>query len=194
MVLDWGLAHRMGAEKVKEEGTPRKGMDLVVSGTPDYMAPEQAMAGEAPLDVRTDTYALCVLFYEFITLHYYLRQVPSVMARLTAIMTEEPMSALKMHHTYGAPPELTNFIRPGLAKDPNERYQNVDQMIGKLQNVLDGLIPVVCPCTGVKRAANYYGEFLNNHPIVGIACVVLAGLFTLYGVFMAVLRLIALIR
>lgn len=189
MVLDWGLARRAAGPVPSLEQLRASG--LVVSGTPDYMAPEQASAGESPIDERTDTYCLCVLFYELVTLHYYLRPVSTVMARLTSIMTEEPLSALKMHHAYAAPPELTNFIRPGLAKNPAERYQNIGEMIDKLQDVLDGMIPVVCPCTGVKRAANIYGQFLNDRPIWGIALVCLAALFLLYGLATAAFKLVA---
>lgn len=192
MVLDWGLARRADLPPPSPEQLRAAG--LVVSGTPDYMAPEQASAGERPLDVRTDTYCLSVLFYEFVTLHYYLRPVTTVVARLTSILTEEPLSALKMHHQYGAPPELTNFIRPGLAKDPAARYQNVSEMIAKLQDVLDGMIPVVCPCTGVKRAANVYGQFLNDRPIWGIALLCVIALFTLYGLATAALNLVAALR
>jgi len=192
MVLDWGLARRAGAPDALSE--QRSGSELVVSGTPDYMAPEQAMAGEGTIDERTDTYSLCVLFYELVTLHYYLKPASTVLARLTSIMTEEPMTALQIHHRYGAPPELTNFIRPGLAKKPSERYQSVDEMILKLQDVMDGLIPVVCPCTGVKRAASHYGNFLNNHPIVGIALLVILGLITLFGLVSAAYQGIHLIK
>ena len=100
------------------------------------------------------------------------------------------MTALQMHHRFGSPPELTNFIRNGLAKDPAHRYQSVDEMIDKLQDVVNGDIPIVCPCTGAKRFAHRYGDFLNLHPIFGIAVLVLLGLFTLFG-FIEMIRLTA---
>jgi serine/threonine-protein kinase len=185
MVLDWGLAQRPTAAPLPNQAarTDRTPRPLRISGTPDYMAPEQAMGEEGSIDFRTDTYCLCVLFYELITLHYYLRPATTVVSRLTAILTEEPMTALQAHHKYGAPPELTNYFRKGLAKDPAQRYQTVDEMITKLQAVINGNIPVVCPCTGAKRFAHHYGDFLNNHPILGIAVLCLLGLFTLFGLF-----------
>jgi serine/threonine-protein kinase len=190
MVLDWGLAQRAGEQVVGGQGPappPSKApRPLRVSGTPDYMSPEQAMGQEGRVDERTDTYCLCVLFYELITLHYYLSQASTVVARLTSILTEEPISALMMHHRYQAPPELTNFIRPGLAKAPAQRYQSVEEMITKLQAVLDGQIPVVCPCTGAKRFAHYYGDFLNDHPNIGIAILCLLAIFTVFGLVEAV--------
>ena len=51
---------------------------------------------------------------------------------------------------------------------------------------MDGLIPVVCPCTGIKRAANRYGDFMNAHPVLSVACVVLFALFALFGAVEAV--------
>jgi serine/threonine-protein kinase len=190
MVLDWGLAQRKGDANASMTGpTPaasRTPRPLRVSGTPDYMSPEQAMGEEGVIDERTDTYCLCVLFYELITLHYYLGPASTVIGRLTSILTEEPMSALMMHHRYQAPPELTNFIRPGLAKAPAQRYQSVDEMIDKLQAVINGNIPIVCPCTGAKRFAHYYGDFLNDHPIAGIVILCLLGIFTVFGVLEAV--------
>jgi hypothetical protein len=122
-----------------------------------------------------------VLFYELITLHYYLRPVETLVDRLAAILTEEPLAAIQMHHRYGAPPELAHFARAGLAKDPDERYQSVDEMIDKLQAVINGQIPVVCPCTGAKRAAHRYGDFLNLHPILGIAGICILFLLALIG-------------
>jgi len=194
MVLDWGLAQRPTPEAARDPKlapNPNKiPRPLRVSGTPDYMSPEQAMGEEGTIDVRTDTYCLCTLFYELITLHYYLRPAQTVVGRLTSILTEEPMTALQMHHRFGAPPELTNFIRNGLVKDPAHRYQSVDDMIDKLQDVINGDIPIVCPCTGAKRFAHRYGDFLNLHPVFGIAVLVLLGLFTLFG-FIEMIRLSA---
>lgn len=184
-VLDWGLAQRPTAvlQQNPEAAAERGPRPLRISGTPDYMAPEQAMGEEGRIDFRTDTYCLSVLFYELITLHYYLRPATSVVARLTSILTEEPPTALQLHHRYASPPELTNYFRKGIAKDPAQRFQTVDEMIEKLQAVVNGDIPVVCPCTGAKRFAHRYGDFLNDRPIIGIAILCLLALFMLFGVF-----------
>jgi serine/threonine-protein kinase len=182
MLLDWGLARPAPAQKDVAPSDNSSG-ELRISGTPDYLSPEQAMGDGRRLDTRTDTYCLCVLFHELITLNHYLSPAETLVARLSSILSEEPISALQMHHRYGAPPELTNFIRPGLAKEPVQRYQSVDEMIIRLQAVNNGLIPVVCPCTGVKRFAHHYGDLLNSHPIVGLTILGLAGVFTLLGLF-----------
>ena len=193
MVLDWGLAQRPRAAPAATVSRERTA-PVRLSGTPDYMSPEQAMGEQAGIDVRTDTYCLCVLFYELVTRHYYLRAATTLYGRIASVLAEEPLSALQMHHKYGAPPELTNFIRYGLAKNPAQRYQSVDEMIEKLQAVVNGEIPVVCPCTGVKRFAHHYGDFLNAHPNVGIAIVCIAVLLTMFGLFEVVRFGVQLVR
>jgi len=60
VVVDFGLAfiaHRPGVDRMTREG--------VVTGTPDYMSPEQARG--AALDSRTDVYALGCILFEMLT-------------------------------------------------------------------------------------------------------------------------------
>jgi len=56
-VLDFGLAQQLGEIKV-EQG--------IVSGTPSYMAPEQAAGRNDLLDARTDVYGLGAILYELL--------------------------------------------------------------------------------------------------------------------------------
>lgn len=188
VLVDWGIARSMAPPQVAiaEDGTPKPIAGVTFTGTPDYMSPEQAQGKVALFGPHTDTYCLSVLFYEFVTLHYYLPPKRTLEGRLLSILIDEPLSGLQMHHKFGAPPELTNFIRKGLNKDPAQRYRTADEMVDALQQVMDGLIPVVCPCTGIKRVANTYGDFMNAHPILSVACVVLFVLFALFGVVEAV--------
>src|SRR5690606_37754197 len=57
VLMDFGLARLMAAPHLTMEG--------VISGTPDYMAPEQIQSRQ--LDNRTDLYALGVLMYRLVT-------------------------------------------------------------------------------------------------------------------------------
>src|SRR5262249_23629964 len=59
-IADFGLARLQGGSDL-----PRTGDRL---GTLRYMSPEQALAGRALLDHRTDVYSLGVTLYEMITL------------------------------------------------------------------------------------------------------------------------------
>lgn len=90
----------------------------ITVGTVQYMAPE---IGAGRYDRSIDIYALGVLLYEMLT-----GQVPFLGA--------SPAEILMKHMT--AAPDLTNIeepfarvIRRALAKDPAERYQNVQAMV-----------------------------------------------------------------
>ena len=193
VLVDWGIAQAASAsapagatEQPAVVTRAGSGPARALSGTPAYMSPEQARGDSSLIDHRTDTYCLCVLFYELLTLSYYLPTKSTMQGCLMAILMDEPMTALQMHHRFGVPPELANFIRPGLHKDRAQRYQSVDEMVAKLQEVINGQIPIVCPCTGIKRTANLYGDFMNDHPILAVAFVALSVLFALFGLFEAV--------
>ena len=57
-LMDFGIAKDMALTDFTHVGT--------FMGSPSYMSPEQ-INGSPGVDVRTDLYALCVLFYEIVT-------------------------------------------------------------------------------------------------------------------------------
>ena len=64
-VMDWGLAVR------RDELVPREGTALGAmfgSGTPAYMAPEQAWGRTDEIDERTDVFGIGAILYEILTL------------------------------------------------------------------------------------------------------------------------------
>ncbi len=65
-VLDFGIA-KLSAETMEEKGAGDQPLTQfgAILGTPEYMAPEQAMGGA--VTAQTDLYALGVLFYELLT-------------------------------------------------------------------------------------------------------------------------------
>ena len=56
-LMDFGISKDMRDHSVTQTGT--------FMGAPSYMSPEQVVSG--PLDIRTDTYSLGIVFYEIIT-------------------------------------------------------------------------------------------------------------------------------
>src|SRR6185369_14859694 len=60
-LLDFGIAKMLDTS-----GPSPRTRTGVVFGTPDYLSPEQA-TGEAPLDGRSDLFAVGVLLYELVT-------------------------------------------------------------------------------------------------------------------------------
>jgi hypothetical protein len=88
-------------------------------GTPGYMAPEQA-AGERSVDARADVYALAVVGYEMIAgLPPF--SGPSAQAVMVAHLTAQPRALRELRPD--VPPEITQALERGMAKQPDQRFQ-----------------------------------------------------------------------
>jgi eukaryotic-like serine/threonine-protein kinase len=90
-----------------------------ISGTPSYMAPEQARGDKT--DHRTDIYSLGVVLYELLA-----GRVPfesdSTLSIIYKHINEPPP------HIPGIAPAVQNVIDRALVKDPNGRYQSSRDM------------------------------------------------------------------
>jgi tRNA A-37 threonylcarbamoyl transferase component Bud32 len=93
-----------------------------VMGTPQYMAPEQAMGQGDRLDARADQFALATIAYEMIAgrCAFAGDSIPMVLYQL--LHTEPPPLLVQ-----GQPisPAVDAVIRRGLAKRPEDRYASV---------------------------------------------------------------------
>ncbi|HLE57154.1 MAG TPA: serine/threonine-protein kinase, partial [Rhodothermia bacterium] len=120
VILDFGLAKLPGALSLTQTGS--------TLGTAAYMAPEQ-VRGEA-VDGRTDIWSLGVVFYEMLTGHR-----PFVadyqQALSYAILNQD------VGEPEGATAEATTIVMRMLAKDPNDRFPNVEALIQEIDAVLD---------------------------------------------------------
>ncbi len=122
VLMDFGLAKQAGKTMLTKEGASM--------GTVAYMSPEQAQGTAA--DHRTDIWSFGVMLYEMMT-----GQLPFrgdyEQAVVYSIMNEdaEPMTGLRT----GVPMELERIANKALAKNPEERYQNVTDMLIDLRSV-----------------------------------------------------------
>jgi serine/threonine-protein kinase len=176
MVMDWGLARRIdgrGAalDPVPGSASPASGDPFETRagsllGTPAYMSPEQAR-GEK-LDVRSDIYALSVMFHEMLCLEHYLEKCTTLPAVLAAVQSESPRAPSFVSHPHqsGAPMDLSHFVRKGYEKDPSRRYQSVEEMIQRLRRRAEGYIPIQCHVTFLKRMTTAWTHLLDRRPFL----------------------------
>jgi tetratricopeptide (TPR) repeat protein len=134
-VVDFGLA------KLRTSQSSGQGMVL---GTPEYIAPEQAMAKGT--DARTDLYACGVMLYEMIAgRRPFEADDPNALLRLHAFQAPEPLARVA--------PERAGFgldaaVHRAIAKEPAERFQTAMEFA-------DALREVVAHRTGETRLSDF---------------------------------------
>jgi len=121
-VMDFGLAKVGGTSQITRIGT--------TLGTTAYMSPEQAKGEQ--VDKRTDIWSLGVIIYELLTgkLPFKGEFEQSV---IYSILNEEPEPVLSLKD--GIPIKLEQLVRKALTKDPDRRYQNLDELLIDLKEI-----------------------------------------------------------
>ncbi len=128
-ILDFGLAAlaKPGTEEPTSNGSLS---EMVVAGTPPYMAPEQ-LRGES-VDARTDVYAAGAVLYELATGR---RPFPETGPRLIDAILHQPPSSPTTPGK-GVSPGLQFVILKALEKEPRHRYQTAHEMRVDLERLL----------------------------------------------------------
>ena len=127
-IMDFGLARVTGTTLVTQEG--------MTMGTPAYMSPEQAR-GEV-VDRRTDIWSFGVVLYEMFS-----GQLPFKgehdQAVMYSIMNEKPKPITDLRSEI--PMSIEQVIDKAMEKNPDDRYQNVDELLDDLKSISEGIVP-----------------------------------------------------
>jgi TolB-like protein/tRNA A-37 threonylcarbamoyl transferase component Bud32/Tfp pilus assembly protein PilF len=128
-VMDFGLAKALGRSLITKEAK--------TMGTVSYMSPEQAQG--QPVDYRTDIWSLGVVLYEMLTgrLPFKGEYDQSI---IHSILNREPEPISK--HRKDLPKGLEQIIGKTLAKNPAGRYRDMEELLGDLKAVAEGLKPL----------------------------------------------------
>jgi serine/threonine-protein kinase len=114
-VLDFGLV-----KLARDDGAAQLTRDQVISGTPLYMAPEQAV-GEGGLDARCDLYALGAIAY-----HMLCGRPPFEADSPVAILIRHASQQVAPPSSHGVevPQDLEQVVLRCLQKKPEDRFEN----------------------------------------------------------------------
>jgi PAS domain S-box-containing protein len=138
VVLDWGLAKRLGAAEGSEEAVGPAASDNpdltqqgLALGTPVVMAPEQAACRHDQVDHRTDIYGLGAMLYEVLT-----GEAPftggSTLEVLKRVIEEEPVAPHLL--CPDVPPGLEAVCLRAMAKKPEARYAAASELAAAVQH------------------------------------------------------------
>ncbi|MBA3342203.1 MAG: protein kinase [Gemmatimonadaceae bacterium] len=132
LVADFGVAKGLAAAKGAEEGHTDLTEAAFVLGTPAYMAPEQ-VTGASSIDHRADLYALGALAYELLTGAAPFAGRPRD-EQLAAHIAEVPAPVASRQP--GVPPALAALVDRLLAKRPDERPRDAEEVVRIIDSAL----------------------------------------------------------
>ena len=137
MILDWGVAKVWAQEGEVTDGAILEHEDLTDvgqrPGTPLYMSPEQVRGGGDNIDARTDVYSMGAVLYEVLTLKEPLRG-DRVNETFEMILKETPIPPLERAPKRNLPRMLAAIAMKALEKEPNDRFQTMQEMIDALRD------------------------------------------------------------
>ena len=124
-ILDFGLVKNV-LEKAEDQIT-QTGLFM---GSPKYMAPEQIHG--AAVDARTDIYSLGIVLCEMLTGRVPFDRATSV-SILMAHVSESPPALADLKPDIVASIEVEDIVRRCLAKNPQDRYTSMDDLLMALR-------------------------------------------------------------
>ncbi|MFZ2658422.1 MAG: bifunctional serine/threonine-protein kinase/formylglycine-generating enzyme family protein [Victivallales bacterium] len=175
LVMDWGLAKFLdavdgGGEPVvsqhKNEDKPITGdssmtIDGTISGTPNYMPPEQAEGKISELDERSDIYSLGAILYQILAY-----EPPFSGDELQRVLEDVRKGNFippsRRFPKYRIPRELEAICLKAMSHDKSRRYQNVQELVADVRNYIEGFSVSACPDSAMAK----FRKLCFRHPVI----------------------------
>jgi serine/threonine-protein kinase len=146
-LADFGIAKMV-------EGSGALTQTGMITGTPQYMAPEQATG--QPVDQRVDIYALGVVAYEMLT-----GRVPFAADTPVAVLMKHVTEPMPIPPASTVPEPLVRALLKGMAKKPEERWSSAGAFVRALEQ---GLAEVPTASVPVAATATVPAPALRPAP------------------------------
>ena len=127
VLTDFGIAKLL--EGVEGQTLTGSGVGI---GTPEYMAPEQGV-GAHTIDARADIYSLGIVLYEMVT-----GRKPYTADTPMAVVLKQMTDPLPRptEFTPDLPEGVEHILLKALAKQPEDRYQSMDELVNALEALI----------------------------------------------------------
>ncbi|MCD4748243.1 MAG: protein kinase [Thermoanaerobaculales bacterium] len=182
-VVDFGLSRpldRPGGEGAAPDALQESRPDLtalgLVTGTPSFMAPEQALGANEQLDARTDVYGIGATLYTLLV-----GKPPFTGSNraelLLRVVTEAPRMPRPIEPEI--PFDLEAIVMKCLAKEPSRRYQSAHDLAEDLAAFLTGDPVAAVPASVVyrlRKAAKKHRALFGLGGAAAVVVLVIAGM------------------
>jgi serine/threonine protein kinase len=173
-IMDFGIAKIIEGQDSGNTGLhgqqqfkTRKG---VITGTPQYMSPEQA-SGHPDIDGRSDLYSFGVIMYEMV-----LGELPfksnTAMGYLGKHIVEPPIPVKEVRPDLDIGLDLERIIMRCLEKDKTHRFQTAAEILRDLEETVFPPVLGTAPPAGTRRKGGGGARLARTLAL----CLVLAGL------------------
>lgn len=143
IVMDFGIAKAAAGTRLTHTG--------MAIGTPYYMSPEQARAQK--LDGRSDIYSLGVVAYQCLCGKVPFEGDDSFAVGIKHISEEIPVPPLETDEQK----DLFKIVQKMLAKEPEERYQSVDELLTAVAASTEAGMPTTAGGQPVRQSLHAAG-------------------------------------